>query len=250
MRLLTDKSFRRLMAIAEDDLIHDFVRARLSDREMKAFRANYLTTPERLQRVRFATALDNYYSMNRASAAPDAARRPGRLRWSAVTVTVCALLLIAAAIAVFRIYRFKRDEFKTELIRLNQNNDLSTLAELKGTSPLIVALTLKQNLVREGPDFRVANTTPEVQIIRLWLEVSGQPYSSFEAIIQSDSSAQIGTLTNLKSRGDGNAHFVVVNVPARLLTPGTYELRLVGISADGQSANVGLYPFQIVERPN
>ena len=60
MRLLTDREFGRRLSIAQDDLIDDFVTARLSDQEMESFRKHYLTTPERQQKVTFATALRRY----------------------------------------------------------------------------------------------------------------------------------------------------------------------------------------------
>src|SRR5258707_326150 len=62
LRLLRDKQFGRLIAIAQDDLVDDFVAARLSEEEVERFQEHYMTTPERRQKLKFATTLDRYVS--------------------------------------------------------------------------------------------------------------------------------------------------------------------------------------------
>ena len=253
MRLLADKAFGRLMAIAEDDLIDDFVSARLSESEMKAFRSHYLTTPERIQRVRFATALDQYASEKelpangpvlKAHPIPPAARR-----W-AIVLPVFALLLIVAAIGIFRAGRFRHrdyDDLRREVARLNQDQSVPPVAELRKNSPGTKALVLRHNLVREDADSRVLSVTPDLKVIRVLLELPERRYSSYTVALQSVAGEDLSSLADLKSRDDSGAGFVVVNLPASVLPRGDYQLKLFGIDSSGQSTELGLYPFQIMK---
>jgi hypothetical protein len=40
----------------------------------------------------------------------------------------------------------------------------------------------------------------------------------------------------------------LVDVPAALLTPGEYRVRLSGLSANGSVENLGSYPFKVLKK--
>lgn len=58
--------FDRLQA-AEDDLIDEYVNGRLSKKETSLFETNFLTSPERIERVRSARALSRYVQSNQTA---------------------------------------------------------------------------------------------------------------------------------------------------------------------------------------
>jgi len=248
MRLLTDKAFRRQVAIAEDDLIDHFIRARLSSREMKAFRTNYLTTPERVQKVKFVSALDKYSAAHAPALEVAAPQLDGTLRTRRLifAVSVLACLLIAGFI-LFHFWglRQRANELRRELIRLNQNQDLPLASILKNNSQEAVILVLRQNLVREGADSRIVNTTPDTKVITLLLEVAGKPQNSYIVTLQTIAGEDLSSLPDFKVKTDNGAQFIVVNLPARNLSRGDYQIRLTAIHSDGQATTFGLYPFQI-----
>ena len=58
-----DEQFELLLA-AEDDLIDAYVRGSLSPADRQAFEKNFLTTPERKQRLEFARTLHSHVQAN------------------------------------------------------------------------------------------------------------------------------------------------------------------------------------------
>jgi hypothetical protein len=56
-RMEIDAEFAQQAAIVEDDLVDEYVQGRLSEVDARDFRNHYMTGPERLQKVNFASAL-------------------------------------------------------------------------------------------------------------------------------------------------------------------------------------------------
>ncbi len=254
VRLLTDTKFSRLIAIAQNDLIDDFVSAQLSERELKNFNERFLTTPERLQKVKFATALDRYVSEKQPTRTGVLDRlttffRIHPLR-AAGWATALFLVFGATLFIVFRAGWFQSgydQRFQEALVLANrfQRADVTPLSELRQDSENAVALSLGQNLVREGeqPRRRV-EVHPGVTLIRLLLEVPPGPYDSYNIVLQTVAGKDIAATGGLGARSEDGAQFVVINLPAEFLPPNDYRLKLIGISA-GQASDIGLYPFEV-----
>lgn len=64
--LVDQDFFERLLAV-EDDLIDDYAQGRLSKRESSLFEENFLTSPERKERVRAARALSRFVDTKRVA---------------------------------------------------------------------------------------------------------------------------------------------------------------------------------------
>ncbi|MGB8509543.1 MAG: hypothetical protein WCD76_14245, partial [Pyrinomonadaceae bacterium] len=109
-------------------------------------------------------------------------------------------------------------------------------------------LTLRENFVREDAVSRRAEIGGGVTRLRLLLEVTPGPYDSYRAVLQNAGGEEMASAGGLKVREEGGARFVVVNVPTVFLKRGAYQLRLVGVGADGSAADVNLYPFEIATR--
>lgn len=69
-RYLSDGEFFDELAVAEDELIDDFVRAKLSRNERKLFEQNFLSSESRRQRVKSARALMKFADTHAAAARP------------------------------------------------------------------------------------------------------------------------------------------------------------------------------------
>lgn len=64
---LADQEFFDRLLAAEDDLIDDYVQGRLSKKESSLFEQNFLTSPERIDRVRSARALSRFVGANQVA---------------------------------------------------------------------------------------------------------------------------------------------------------------------------------------
>lgn len=257
-RLLTDKEFGRRLAMAQDDLVDDFVAGHLSEREADDFRAHFLTTPARLQKLKFAMALDKYVTVEAPAAAGAGAfekvlaffrARPLR---AAASVTVLALVLGAALFVVLRpsLFRTGRDyEIGQEFARVNRGQEIGSvpLAELRRGSASTPFLSLSQNLVREDPEQRTVEITRGVTHVRLLLEVTSGSYEHFRAVLQTAGGDDIAAVEDLSAKSEDGAQFVLVNVPPAL-GRGDFQLRLFGIAGDGRAVDLGPYPFRLTTR--
>lgn len=258
LSLLTDKQFGRLVAIAQDDLIDDFVAARLSEEEVESFQQHYMTTPDRLHKIRFATALDRYVSEEGPKPEVGAFEKLRALfhtRTLKIAFSATGLLLIVgvAFFAMFRLGWFQPEstrDLREEFVRVNRAQETASrpLSELKRNTGNTLALILRQNLVREDGAARGVEITRGVTLIRLLLEVPSASHKSYTAVLQTTTGQDLARVEDLKARNEDGAQFVVLNVPAEFLTRGDYQLRLIGITGDGQATDIGLYPFQVTTR--
>ncbi len=262
-RLLMDKEFNRHVAMAQNDLIDDFVTGALSGHELECFRKYYMTTPARLQKVNFATALDRYVTEKTATAERVPTVGVGivervqafcRARPLKIALPVAGCLLIfGMAFFALRLGWYEpvgSQDFQQEFVRINRAQEMGPLhlSELRQGSAITPTLTLRQNLVREDVGSRKVEITAGVTFIRLLLEVTSGPSDSYQAVLQTASGRDIAHIEGLKAQEEDGAWFVVVNVPAAPSMRGDYQVRLFRTGSGGRAADVGLYPFQVMTR--
>ena len=65
-RLITDNAMLEKLLLSEDELVDDYVRGALSSHDQEKFSRHYLCTPERRQKVEFASVLRRYVSESAA----------------------------------------------------------------------------------------------------------------------------------------------------------------------------------------
>jgi len=262
-RLLTDKEFSRHVAMAQNDLIDDFVTGALSKHDLECFRKYFMTTPARLQKVNFATALDRYVTEKTATAERVPTVGAGivervlafsRARSLKIALSVAGCLLIfGIAFFALRPGWFRPvggQDFGQEFVRINHAQEMGPLqlSELRRSSANTPTLTLRQNLVREDAGSRKVEITAGVTFIRLLLEVTSGLSDSYQAVLQTADGRDIAHVEGLKAREEDGAWFVVVNVPAVPSVRGDYQVRLFRIGDDGRAISAGLYPFQVTTR--
>lgn len=252
MRLLTDKEFSRHLAIAQEELIDDFVTAKLSDHEIEKFRKYYLITPERQQKIGFATALDKYVTERESSS--KTGFLDGLLAFiyaRPLKTAICfgGLLIIFGALA-FYVQRRSYSNLKQEFVRVNrpEETDSKSLLVLKQNRENTRVLTLRQNVVREDAESRNVEITSGVVLVRLFVEVGEGAYDHFNGTLQDGSGQDLASVENLKGRQESGALFVVINIPGDFLSRGDYQLKLTGIGSDGRATDLGSYPFHVVRK--
>jgi hypothetical protein len=74
-RLLTDDDYYRTLLILEDELTDDYIKGSLSNQERKRFEEHFLSSPERRQKLKFASALKRYVSETAVAEAPSSSVR-------------------------------------------------------------------------------------------------------------------------------------------------------------------------------
>jgi hypothetical protein len=257
-RFLTDKEFGRLLAIAEADLIDDFVAGALSESESERFRKHFLTTPARLEKLKFAMALDMYVAREApAKAGPGAIEKAlalfrARPLESAFAVLGAVVIFGAALFLLLRLSDFRTwrgDQLRQELARVNHGGEADSvpLSELRRGSASTPVLSLTTDPAREDDGPETVELTSGVKLVRLLLEVRSGSYDRFRAVLQTAAGDDIATVEDLKARNEDGAQFVVVNVPPGFFSRDDFQVRLFGVSG-GQTVDLGLYPFRVTTR--
>lgn len=258
VRLLTDKEFSRRVAMAQDDLIDDYAAGRLSGPELESFHEHFVATPARAHKLTFAAALHRYLSehepaveaglFEKARAFFRASPLRAALSLAVSVVILGAVLFPALRLAGFRLGR--GPDLAQEFARVNAARGAApaSLQELQRSSADTQALTLRENLVREGGGPRRVEITRGVTLVRLLLEVTSGPSQSYRAVLQTAGGEPLASADNVKALDEGGARFVVVYVPAEFLNRDAYQIRLSGVGGDGRATDLGLYPFEVATR--
>jgi hypothetical protein len=133
----------------------------------------------------------------------------------------------------------------------NNTHDLNTFFQSPaGNSNRLVAINLKPSLGRSTAD-AAASCIISAQTVSvhatLYLEYDRS--ISYVASLRTPENVQILQQPDLRSQPAPNGgNTVAVEIPARLLTPGAYMIRLEGLDARKQREDVGDYYFQVARQ--
>jgi hypothetical protein len=261
-RLLIDQDYGETVAAAQNELLDDYVRGKMPAAERLGFKEHFLSTPERLEKFRFAQALDKYVRAE--------APRYTRGRWwrlaplpsqslaLKVARPVALLLLVTAGLLAWQGVRYWRTplparplpaggDVQQELVLLNrQQYPDAPLPEATAAEPV---LTLKPLHLRGDKGARRVDLSGAGQSVQLRLELVADKYASYSATLQSVTTGrEIFTIGGLKSRGLNGGRLVSINIPAKMVPPDDYLLKLLGTNVDQTSDTVGSYSFQVAEQ--
>lgn len=116
--------------------------------------------------------------------------------------------------------------------------------------PSVVTLALVAGLSRGGGGARPKLTLPpSARTVRLQIGIEpGDDYRSFSAELSTRAGQKVLTEENLSARAGGRGRSVILNVPAKALEAGQYELSLKGRNDTGASEDVGYYYFEVLKK--
>lgn len=272
-RLLTDADFYEELLASEEELVEEYLGGALTADERRRFETVFLAAPERQRKLAFAHAFRRYAASSEAaagapaedpaaqphgapspSAADAGARRPSfweRLfppAWggagAALRFGAAAVMLLLAVLVGVLVYRTARTDSRRaaaqELARLNDPRRQGDPAG--GFLPL----TLTRGLTRaEGQTSRV-RVPAGAPGLRLRLELPNGASESYRARLQTaDEPTRSYTVDGLRPDASGGARAVVLYVPAELLPPGDYQVKLGEQTLDGDFEDAGTYSFRV-----
>jgi hypothetical protein len=260
-RLLTDEELQAQLLEVQDDLIDDYVSGGLSESDGNLFKRNFLLTPERLHRLRLSRALLDYAEVYDANSqitpkglvtiAPW--HKPGRFlqQHRSVLAISVAILLVFLGYVGWSIYRHQQLETRMAELhsqRLKVEDELKKLnaGELAEQQAAITTLELNQILIRDTGEKRLAIITQGINILQLRLKLDENRFSVYRAVVETDEGVGIYIVDNLMVKSIGDAQVILLNLPSRLLPPGSYQIHLSGIASEKELVDIGIYPFQIL----
>jgi hypothetical protein len=253
-RLIGDDEYQQEFLIVTDELIEDYLDGDLSQEEAGQFETHFLATPRRNHKLEIARALSERALSDKpateASANATNVRSFPARPWPRQYWKIAAMVgvVIFAGLIVWAILRNRPPQFtaadqrlQDELARLND----PALAPPAGPA---VQLSISPVSVRGlGEDHR-AVTQSDTQMVLVRLVLVDKVYESYRATLQTVDGSELARTPQLKPINVDAGRFVEVRLPAQLLQPRSYRLKLAASTSSGTYDDVGVYPFQIVNR--
>lgn len=253
-RLLSDDDVFEELEIVEDELVDEYLHAQLTDEDRQSFESYFMASPEHREKLTFARAfrksLTNKVGLTTQAPAPEladpqvgedsrteepAVREPDRKKsWFEFLgiqnptlgyATAAALIIIVVGISwvVWKRNSAPRDPGR------------------------VLSVVLTSGLTRdvsEGP--RKIPVTADTDTLRLQLIIPESPYSSYEATLVDAAGVELTTKSNLTKETLDDQRVVIFDVPANLVPPGDYRVKLNGATVDGNTTPFASYSFRVL----
>jgi hypothetical protein len=108
--------------------------------------------------------------------------------------------------------------------------------------PLFVLAT---GLLRSGGSMTRIAVPADAPLIRLRLELQGNDYQLYRAVIYNAQAEELWAQSQLTARADDRGAAVIVTLPSKLLPPGDYQLVLSGLERGQQPERVAAYSVRV-----
>ncbi len=246
-QLLTDDAFYQELLIVEDELLDSYISGKLSEAEVSHFESHFLTSAERYEKLRFARNLKKYVNQAAVSNSYESAIADSPQSDQDVS-------LATGRRSVFSFFRFKNPvlvySFGTVTVAVLAVALLLIINNLRNSSPSgprrILAVQLTSGMSRGETEIKTISIPAGTDTVQLELRIdaTGQ-YRSYAAVLQALDGVEKFKSDGLTARTLGVGGVVDFQVPAALLNPAPYYVKLNGVNQSGQLENLGRYPFRV-----
>ena len=245
VRLLADKGFHAELLVAEDELIDEYLADRLPGAERESFESHFLITPERKQKFSFSRAFREYVKLNAVAYQQEETTKLGRrislagklwsvksslLPWAHNRNRLLAVSLGAALVFAVSWMVFRNWPSVTPVQRQSQN---------------ILKFALISGSTRGDGATQKVLILPGVDSVQLEIELARNEYKSYSAELLTPENNILTTREAMRPDVTNGHGVVYFNLPAQILKPGDYQVRLNGISESGKE-QVNIYRFRVV----
>jgi hypothetical protein len=254
-RIFAEDGYFERLSLLEDQLIDAFVRDELPARDRSDFERYFILSPRRREKAKFSALLSRAAKRKAPWWKPfaDILRfRAPLMRVAFAGISLVAL--VGGSLLTYQVIRLQREvaglasalESATK-----ENEELRARAETQGPPPAaappgaspIFSLLLSPGLVRGGgvPELRL---TPTAQAVRFTLKLPpSEPYSAYRGVLKDASHNELWTGTAYALRPPSDS--VRLQVPARVLAPGTFYVLLQGRIAGGEYEDLATYHCKV-----
>lgn len=123
------------------------------------------------------------------------------------------------------------------------------LTKQQQTRPMVLSLVLASSLVRGDGEVKRLFIPPNADRLRLQLEIKQRgEFRSYLASLRTAEGNELWSQELPQARSQTAGRTVVLNLPARILARGEYELELQGRTAAGELVNAGTYYFNVARK--
>lgn len=238
--------FEEHLESVEDELIDQFAQDELGRDEKKRFQARFVWSPERLEKLRFARALQHHQAWSARREARETDSQPGilerlfgwlgQLKPAPVLSLALASGLLIAAIAVAWLFVGK--------VQLREE-----LAIAQGSATETASVWLEPGALTRGMGEIERLIVPaDATLVRMHLDLGIDDYESYRATLGSGTGDEVWSQSQLQAEELDERVAVTLTLPAELLVPGDYTIRLSGLTISGDYELVGRYRFRALQQ--
>jgi hypothetical protein len=267
-RYLADPDLHAELRAIERELIDQYVHGELSN--TAAFEQYFLATPSRRQKVAFARALKRSLAHAPIGAESEAAGRQ-RGSWLASWRRLFdvpnrvwqPILAMVVVLAVGWLVLSRRQEPVDRVAQTPLQPDRGASGSPASPAipqpevtepprpaappPRVATFILASSLTRSRDDTQTLIIDRDVAV-RLELQLETGDYRSYRAVLRTAEGGERWNRDQLRSERTTAGEAVVVTLPAGLLTGQDYTIRISGVTAQGQTDEVGSYYFRVQPR--
>jgi hypothetical protein len=243
---LTDDDFVNRLQSVDNDLVDAYVKGELSGTMLAQFKANYLKSPKRQEKIAFAEALQKQINK------PGFAARRSEFQWGFAAAAVIILLL--GGYLIFENLRLQNQvqqmQAEQESFRQREQQLRKQIADLKN-QPNAKKDEVKLLAFVLMPQTRGINKIPSIQFtadvdfLALTLKVEANDFPNYTAVLK-DPATDETVWRSDKLKLENNS--VQIKIPVSLLLPQNFLIELSGVSTDGTAEIVSSYPFRITTK--
>lgn len=239
---------RQRILDAEQDLIEDYLENSLTAADREIFLSRYVRTAKQRQSVTIVKLIKELalagatspHSVSGETTVWSGLRERLRVRLT-LLVPVAVAIVIVMVIALGWLNSMQRERLAVEL----ELAQLNAPASLHHVSSQVVSLELSPVTLRSAQGRIELNTRTGVQFIELRLPwFQKERFSACEAEIRRVGGDESFTIRNVLLEGEGR-YTTRIRLPARILRPGQYQIRLNGISVNGEKGLAEEYQFVV-----
>ena len=266
--LESDEVFEQLEAV-EAELTDDYVRGVLVGHRRKEFEKRLLNTPGRAEEIEFArfvardahtrrTLLDGLKAWRNGLGRPT--------RFLQVSIAVATLALMVAA----GLFSLRHWAPKSEVSQIAHRGSPAADREAGHTGgpapaytppqppsgtihafqraikrPVIATFTLTPGGIRGEGESNAINMPRQAKRVRFRIELPPNEYKTYSVSLRRVEGEQLFVQNNLKARRSKSGETLVIQVPAKRLSPGMSVLTLTGIAANSVREEISQYVVRI-----
>jgi hypothetical protein len=234
-----DELYDALVAV-EHELAYDYAAGTLTPDERRRFEQRFLHTAEQRDRVRTARAV-----LEAIRRGPD--RRAVVSPW---WLTAAAAVLVAVA-GWWVIDRTTPTGTPERAIADRPAPPSPPTGQAPARRTFVVATTLSAGLVRSAGDTPRVAVPPGTEFVQVRLNVPAAAgvYAGYRLVVRDADGVTVGGPAAIDARAVTAGQPVTVDLPAEPLTPGDYELVLVGVGPNDGTTDLAEYYLTILRPP-
>lgn len=228
-QLVGDEEFYQQLLVVEDELFDQYLAGRLPDEEKELFETYFLAAPERREKLRFTRNLKKYVKRAEADPAPVVNYvTPPPKKFSFWSNPILSYSLAAAAVVIVAVVSF------TTYQRWNAPPHAGRT----------LAVELVPGVTRGEEGMKQISVTTDTGTVELQLRGANiAAYQTYQAVLQTTDGSEISRQENLSATSDR----VIYPIPATLLQPGIYSVKLSGRNGPNEYEDIARYNFRVTQ---